>query len=114
MKVKDIGEFGLIQRIQQILPKSYPMDVIEGIGDDTAIIKLDDNRVLLATCDIQIENTHFRLKNTSYFHLGKRAMAVNLSDIASMGGRPTYALVSLGLPSELPVEHFDDLLCIFL
>ena len=58
--IDQIGEFKLIERIQKILPHSYPPGIILGIGDDTAIIKIDNNRSQLATCDIQIENTHFR------------------------------------------------------
>jgi len=96
--VSEIGEFGLIARIQQILPPATHPDLILGIGDDTAVIRQDDQRVILITCDIQIENQHFRLKHTPPYQLGRRAMAVNLSDIAAMGGQPTFALVSLGLP----------------
>ncbi len=107
--VADIGEFGLIDRIQKILPKADHKDLIIGIGDDTAVIRIDENRLLLITCDIQVENQHFRLKHISPYQLGKRAMVVNLSDIAAMGGNPTFALVSLGFPKSFPLSNFDDL-----
>lgn len=107
--IDQIGEFGLIEHIQKILPQFYPQEIILGIGDDTAIIKIENNRSLLATCDIQIEDTHFRLKNITPYQLGRRSMAVNLSDIASMGGNPTYALVSLGLPPKMPMSIFEQL-----
>lgn len=107
--VAEIGEFGLIDRIQKILPEVDHKDVIIGIGDDTAVIRLDENRALLITCDIQVEDQHFRLKNISPYQLGRRATAVNLSDIAAMGGTPTFALVSLGFPKFFSVTDFDEL-----
>jgi thiamine-monophosphate kinase len=107
--VADIGEFGLIDRIQKILPEIDRKDLILGIGDDTAVIQINEHRSLLITCDIQVEDQHFRLKNISPYQLGRRAMAVNLSDIAAMGGQPTYALVSLGFPGSFPLSDFDEL-----
>lgn len=107
--VADIGEFGLIDRIQKIVPKAEHKDLMLGIGDDTAVIRIDDHRAMVITCDIQVENQHFRLKNISAYQLGRRAMAVNLSDIASMGAQPTFALVSLGFPKSFPLADFDDL-----
>lgn len=107
--VVDIGEFGLIDRIQKILPKIDHKDLIIGIGDDTAVIRIDEHRALLITCDIQIEDQHFRLNNISHYQLGRRAIAVNLSDIAAMGGKPTFALVSLGFPKSFTLANFDDL-----
>jgi thiamine-monophosphate kinase len=107
--VADIGEFGLIDRIQKILPEIDRKDLIIGIGDDTAVIRINEQRALLITCDIQVEDQHFRLKNISPYQLGRRAMAVNLSDIAAMGGQPTYALVSLGFPRSFPLSDFDEL-----
>jgi thiamine-monophosphate kinase len=107
--VGEIGEFPLIDRIRKILPISGNRDLIVDIGDDTAVIRLDARRALLLTCDIQVEGRHFRLDQTTPYDLGRRAMAVNLSDIASMGGRPTYALVSLGLPAAFPLAGCDRL-----
>lgn len=106
--ISDIGEFGLIERIKKIVPLAKS-NIIQGIGDDTAVLKVSDQNWLLATCDIQIEDTHFQMKYNSPYQIGRRAMTVNLSDIASMGGRPTYAMVSAGLSPNLKVETFDDL-----
>ena len=100
--VGEIGEFSLIDRIRKILPVSRNKDLLVDIGDDTAVVRLDERRALLLTCDIQVEGRHFRLDRTTPYRVGRRAMAVNLSDIASMGGKPTYALVSLGLPRIFP------------
>lgn len=108
--VGEVGEFKLIERIQQLLPQTIHPDLTLGIGDDTAVIKIDENRSLLITCDIQVENQHFRLNNIDPGQLGRRAMAVNLSDIAAMGGQPTFALISLGLPKSFPANDFECLL----
>lgn len=107
--VAEIGEFGLIDRIQRVLPECHHSDLIVGIGDDAAVIRLNDHRALLVTCDIQVEDQHFRMKNISPYQLGRRAMAVNLSDIAAMGGQPAFALVSLGFPGSLPLNDFEEL-----
>lgn len=106
--IAQIGEFPLIERIKKIIPQADHQDVYPGIGDDTAVIKISPQKWLLATCDIQIEDIHFRLKHISAYQLGCRAAAVNLSDIASMGGTPKYALVSLGLPPDTEVHQFDE------
>lgn len=108
MKISQIGEFGLIERIQHALP-APGHGVLVGIGDDTAVLKIDPARVLLATCDTQVEGIHFLRDAITPFHLGLKALAINLSDIASMGGTPRFALVSLGLPDDLPVEFVDGL-----
>ncbi|MDZ7264044.1 MAG: thiamine-phosphate kinase [candidate division KSB1 bacterium] len=108
--VANIGEWNLIRRIQNMLPAIENPEVMVGIGDDAAVLRLDDRRSLLLTCDIQVENQHFRLRQISPYQLGRRAMAVNLSDIAAMGGQPTLALVSLGFPPDFPAASFDALI----
>jgi thiamine-monophosphate kinase len=107
--ISGIGEFGLIERIKKLVPKASDDNILLGIGDDTAVIKITAQKWLLATCDIQIEDTHFRINHGTPYQLGRRAMAVNLSDIASMGGKPSYALVSAGLPSRMDIGDFDNL-----
>ncbi len=107
--VADIGEFGLIDRIQKIVPKADHKDLVIGIGDDAAVIRIDDRRAMVITCDIQVENQHFRLNHISPYQLGRRAMAVNLSDIAAMGGQPNFALISMGFPKSFPLADFDEL-----
>jgi thiamine-monophosphate kinase len=107
--VGEIGEFPLIDRIRAILPASGDEDLLVGIGDDTAVIRIDDRRAMLLTCDIQVEGRHFRFDHITPYQLGRRSMAVNLSDIGAMGGKPTYALVSLGLPADFPVKSYDRL-----
>jgi thiamine-monophosphate kinase len=107
-RLSDIGEFGLIDRIARRLP-APGAEVVLGIGDDTAALRLSGDRLLLATCDIQLEGHHFLRDKIAPQQLGRKALAINLSDIASMGGRPRYALVSLGLPKDLAVAWVDAL-----
>jgi thiamine-monophosphate kinase len=107
--ISGIGEFGLIERIKKLVPKASDDNILLGIGDDAAVIKITPQKWLLATCDIQIEDTHFRISHGTHYQLGRRSMTVNLSDIASMGGKPTYALVSAGLPPRMEVSGFDNL-----
>lgn len=107
--ITEIGEFSLIERLRKILPKADDPELLVGIGDDAALIKVNDQRAILLTCDIQIEGQHFQREYMSPYQIGARAMAVNLSDIAAMGGTPRYALVSLGLPPSLSIEDYDSL-----
>jgi thiamine-monophosphate kinase len=107
--VSGVGEFTLIDRIRKIIPETDNPDVLLGMGDDCAVVRINDQKVLLLTCDIQVEDRHFRREFISAYQLGRRAIAVNLSDIASMGGQPTYALVSLSLPRDLSVNDYDSL-----
>ena len=75
-------------------------DLIRGIGDDAAVVE-SGKKALLITTDILIEDIHFERSWTDPFRLGKKALAVNLSDIAAMGGIPKYFLISIGLPKHL-------------
>ena len=95
-RIKDIGEFGLIQRIHALLDRegSKSDRVTLGIGDDTASFLPRPGYELLVTCDCLVEGRHYLPAHISPLDLGRRAMAVNISDIGAMGGRPLYALIS--------------------
>ena len=103
-----LGEFGLIARIAGGNPKAAGRLVL-GIGDDCAAFRQDSGKLLLATCDIQVEGRHFVKERSSARDLGLRCAAVNLSDIAAMGGTALYALISLGLPPQTPTAWVDGL-----
>ncbi|MCL2760053.1 MAG: thiamine-phosphate kinase [Desulfuromonadales bacterium] len=106
MKISEIGEFGLIQMIaKNIRPNSL---VTLGIGDDCAITKSASGTVTLTTTDMLVENVHFDLKWSDPETLGQKSLAVNISDIASMGGIPKYALLSLAIPETLSVEFIQN------
>ena len=109
MKVSELGEFGLIDLLAKIVHTSRDNQVpawqqlLIGIGDDTAAWHSDAS-TQLATVDSLIEDVHFSLDITPWDELGWKALAVNLSDIAAMGGLPRYALVTLALPGHTEVE----------
>ena len=109
MKVSELGEFGLIDLLAEIVysqqdSKAPPwQQLIIGIGDDAAVWK-SDTRIQMATVDSLIENIHFSLDTTPWKELGWKSLAVNLSDIAAMGGLPSYALIALALPGNTEVE----------
>jgi len=108
MKIDQLGEFGLIDRIRSSLPEPGP-NVVVGIGDDVAVLEGSAESVWLATCDVQVEGAHFIRGSIPPRSLGRKALAINLSDIASAGGIPRFALVSLGLPPDLEVGFIDEL-----
>lgn len=104
--LRNIGEFGLIDRIRKWMTASDPA-LLQGIGDDVAVIEMRD-KVLLVTTDILIEGIHFKRSWIDPYRLGKKALIVNLSDIAAMGGIPKYFLISLGLPKNLPLPFISS------
>jgi len=106
MKLKDIGEFNFIDRITPGCDTGDPAHVLQGIGDDAAITTHAEG-VQLVTTDLLIERVHFIRGTISPYQLGYKALAVNLSDIAAMGGTPHDAYVSIAVPSEVPVEELD-------
>ncbi len=103
--VADVGEVALIERLRRLVPADGP-GVVIGIGDDAAVVQASGQ--VLATCDVQVEGVHFTQDLSKPSDIGWRALAVNLSDIAAMGGTPRYALISLILPPEIPVGVLDD------
>jgi len=107
MKVHELGEFGLIDLLARSIPPS-PHPLILGIGDDAAAWQ-GAGGVELATIDALFENVHFSLDTISWWDLGWKALAVNLSDIAAMGGEPKYALVSLAVPPDTEAENLVEL-----
>jgi len=82
--------------------------VIRGIGDDCAVLEYTRDKYMLLACDMIIEGTHFTKKATPY-QIGWKAMAVNISDIASMGGVPKYALVSAGVPRNKGMKFLKEI-----
>jgi thiamine-monophosphate kinase len=95
-----LGEFGLIDRIRQAAKPTRPW-VETGIGDDCAVLKLTADRRLLVTTDMLIDRVHFMRGRLTPGQLGRKALAVNLSDIAAMGGEPLAAFLAMGLTADL-------------
>lgn len=106
MLVGRLGEFGLIKRFKKSI-KTYA-SVIKGSGDDCAVLSFDKNRYQLLTCDMIVEGVDFTLKDSPYL-IGRKALAVSISDIAACAGLPRYCLVSLGMTKNTSVEFIDKL-----
>ncbi len=114
MKVSELGEFGLIDLLAKMAYSAQDnqgtswQKLLIGIGDDAAAW-CDDTSTQLATVDSLIQDVHFSLDIFTWGELGWKALAVNLSDIAAMGGLPKYALVSLAIPDDTEVEDVSAL-----
>ena len=108
MNLKDIGEFGFIKRISRgclIRPQS----VIKAIGDDAAAFIPEPGEAILVTTDLLVERIHFLRDATSGFNLGYKALSVNLSDIAAMGGTAREAFISIAVPENCSIDFLEDL-----
>jgi len=109
MKVSELGEFGLIDLLARMVSDAQaPHQIIADIGDDAAAWR-SDAATQLATVDSLVQDVHFTLSTTSWKELGWKSLAINLSDIAAMGGVPEYALVALALPDDTEVEDIGVL-----
>jgi thiamine-monophosphate kinase len=107
MKLKEIGEFGFIRRVSRgCLVR--PERVLRSIGDDAAAFRPGPNEIGLVTTDLLVERVHFLRNATTGFNLGYKSLAVNLSDIAAMGGIAREAFVSIAIPEDCPVEFLED------
>lgn len=102
MKVKDIGEQGLLKRLQRFCPA-------EIIGDDAAVVATSPAKSLVVTTDMLVDGVHFSDATTSPEDVGWRSTAANLSDLAAMGATPLGITIALGLPGEAPVEWVERL-----
>jgi thiamine-monophosphate kinase len=107
VKLEDLGEFQFIDRITPGCVKGEPKRVIQGIGDDAAVVYAADGCQLLTT-DMLVERVHFVRGSITPRQLGYKALAVNLADIAAMGGTAHDAYVSLAIPLDLNVEELEE------
>lgn len=101
------GEFEIISKIKQRARKTN--SVIVGIGDDAAVLRTTDGKDLVACCDLMVEGVHFRRTWTAPKLIGRKALAVTLSDIAAMGAVPMFATISVAFPRDCSSEFVDEL-----
>ncbi len=106
MRLGDIGEWGFIERIMEH-SIVRPGGVIQGIGDDCAVLACPGGEHLLVTTDMLVEGVHFQRDTTSFYQLGWKSLAVNLSDIAAMAGRPLDSFLSLAVPPGIEIDDLD-------
>ena len=99
--VKDLGEQGLLKRLQRFCPADV-------VGDDGAILTTDPDRSLVVTTDVLVDGVHFSDRTTSPFDVGWRSCAANLSDLAAMGATPLGITVGLSLPGEKTVSWVEE------
>jgi thiamine-monophosphate kinase len=100
--VQEVGEQGLLQRLQSFCPADL-------VGDDAAILTLSSGRSLAVTTDVLVDGVHFSDQTTSPEDAGWRAVAANFSDLAAMGATPLGITVGLGLPGTTPVKWVERL-----
>lgn len=104
-----LGEFELIFRISQLFKGAPHVDL--GIGDDTAVVSLGSEKLLL-TCDALVENSHFLVRwkplvDNLFFYLGRKLVSVSVSDVAAMGGVPAFSLITLGVNASFSESDLD-------
>jgi thiamine-monophosphate kinase len=99
--VKDLGEHGLLERLQRFCPADL-------VGDDGAILATNPHKSLVVTTDVLVDEVHFSDRTTSPFDVGWRATAANLSDLAAMGATPLGITVGLSLPGETTVSWVEE------
>lgn len=107
VEISDLGEFGLIDRLSKGFELKNKTS-IKGIGDDAAVLDAGEDYLLIST-DMLLEGIHFDLAYTPLHHLGYKAVAVNVSDIAAMNGKAEQITVSIGLSNRFSVEAVEAL-----
>jgi thiamine-monophosphate kinase len=102
-----LSEFKLITKLTSQLQQQNG-SILLGIGDDCAVFEKDAQQVNLISTDALIEHVHFDLSYTSFADLGRKALAVNLSDVAAMAGEPVCAVISLAIPKHVNESALQD------
>ena len=106
MLISKIGEFSLIERFRKSI--STDSSVFKGSGDDCAVLEFNKDYYQLFTCDMIVEGVDFTSR-TEPSLIGRKALAVSISDIAACGGIPRHTVVSVGIPRNTSVGYIDKL-----
>jgi thiamine-monophosphate kinase len=109
LRVADAGERALIERIRSRVPRA-DSSLVVGIGDDAAVTAADRGALQVLTTDALVEGVHFDRRFSTPTDIGHKALAVNVSDVAAMGGTSRFALLSLMLPPPTPLSDVDELI----
>ncbi len=110
--IEELGEFGIISLFERETKDIFAhssLKLIKRIGDDCSVFKLDSSYMVVTT-DMLLEDVHFELFRSDLYTLGRKSLAVNISDIAAMGAKPTFFLLSVGLPSNIKIESLYSFL----
>lgn len=107
-EIEELGEFGLINRLTGSFTLQNPSSQL-GVGDDAAILERDETSVTLISTDMLVEGIHYNLMYVPLKHLGYKAVAVNVSDICAMNGKPEQILVSIAVSNRFPLEAIEEL-----
>ena len=108
-ELENLGEFGLIDRLTQDLPIHNPQSTLKAVGDDAAVLRIPEGHVQLVSKDLLIEGIHFDMTYCPLKHLGYKAIAVNLSDIAAMNAKPLQVLVGIAVSNRYSLEALEEL-----
>lgn len=106
-ELNSLGEFGLIKHLTQFIELTNE-STIKGIGDDAAILNYNDKQVVVST-DMLVEDVHFDLAYVPLKHLGYKSVSVNLSDIYAMNAQPKQITVSIAVSNRFSVEALEEL-----
>jgi thiamine-monophosphate kinase len=111
VKLWDLGEFGLIERIERAVGRlAVPRSVVIGIGDDGAVLRPRAGEDVVVSTDAAVEGVHFDFSSQSARNIGRRALVANLSDLAAMGARPLGFTLALAAPAALELRCVDGLI----
>ena len=105
--LEDLGEFGLINHLTKKFKITH-RSTVKGIGDDAAVLDFENKKVVVST-DLLVENVHFDLSYMPLKHLGYKAVMVNLSDIYAMNAKATQITVSIAVSNRFPLEALEEL-----
>ncbi len=108
-ELEELGEFGLIDRITENFTVHNPQSTLKGVGDDAAVLHTPQGQVQLVSKDLLMEGVHFDMTYCPLKHLGYKAIAVNLSDIAAMNAKPAQVLVGLAVSNRYSLEAIEEL-----
>lgn len=107
MNIKQLGEFGLINRLAKDIKTDK--SVIVGVGDDAAVLEYSKKEYLLLTCDMLVEDVDFKINYAAPQQIGWKAVCCSVSDVAAMAGIPKWMVISIAIPKHLGLKTVDGI-----